>query len=209
MQVARLGPGGRLQPDRSGQNCSGPSLRALPGCGGRRDLAANRVGCGQAGVPAATVLGEVGQQLVHGFEPCSVDHVTPFLSGTDESGMCQLLEMERQRRRRDAGDLADFTGSQSGRPGLHKCTECRQARDMTQGGECGRCRFNFHISNNIEIWKEVNDRTVAMPGYEAHHKKLMRQQRGAGPVRNGCAGWDRARSLVRYHLQNNEMQCRR
>ncbi|MDQ1316240.1 MAG: hypothetical protein QG662_2349 [Pseudomonadota bacterium] len=68
--------------------------------------------------------------------------------------MRQLLEVEGQRGRRDAGQLTDFSRSETRGPGLDQGAVDRQTGILGKGGERGYDGFCFHISMLIEIWKQ-------------------------------------------------------
>ena len=90
--------------------------------------------------------------------------VAPVL---DQSGMRQLLEMERERGRRQLEAERNGAGCQSVTSVLDEQAKDRQARllrECSQSRHCSRRVGNdgldfpgslFHISNTIEIYNEV------------------------------------------------------
>ncbi|ODU29341.1 MAG: hypothetical protein ABS93_02435 [Thiobacillus sp. SCN 62-729] len=68
--------------------------------------------------------------------------------------MRQLLQVERQRGWRNAGELADAAGGETGRAGLDQGTEDGQAGILGQGCQSSNSVFCFHVSIVVEIWKQ-------------------------------------------------------
>jgi hypothetical protein len=72
--------------------------------------------CAQLRLPAATVLGEIGEQRVHGVEPRRIDHRAAAAPHGHKAGLAQPVEMKRQRVRWKPKPCGDFAGRQA-RPG--------------------------------------------------------------------------------------------
>lgn len=64
----------------------------------------------RAGLAAAAVFGEEGEQLVHGLEIGGIDDIAAFLTRRHEMGIDKFLHVEGQRRRRNTQRFADFSG---------------------------------------------------------------------------------------------------
>src|SRR3989344_777834 len=103
---------------------------------GRRSALAGGGGLvGPAGGALAAVLGQVGQQVVHGGKRGAVDQVAALALLAHQARVGQLLEVERQR----VGRNAQLLGQPAGREPLlarhHQGAEHPQAHFLGQGGE--------------------------------------------------------------------------
>jgi len=61
---------------------------------------------------AAAVLGQVTDQAVHRIEVGAVPDEAAVLAGNDEAGAPELLQVERERRRRNVEPCRDLPGGQ-------------------------------------------------------------------------------------------------
>ena len=91
--------------------------------------------CRQAdgGRPAAAVLGEVGEQGVHGGIDRGVDERSPFACERHQFGVLQFLEMKSERGGGQPELFADLASSQPIFPGLNQ-----QPVDIKAGLLCDR-----------------------------------------------------------------------
>src|SRR5579859_6069218 len=85
--------------------------------------------------PAATILGQVGEQLVHRLEVGGVDDRTALAPGGHQAGKTELVEMKRERRRGLAQALADLARGQPGGALLHEQAEDLEAGLLRQRAE--------------------------------------------------------------------------
>src|SRR4051794_3331746 len=90
--------------------------------------------CGRrAGAPAAAVLGEKSDQLVHALEVDAVDDEAAVLAAARKAGSRKMSEVERKRGGRQVQLFADHAGGQSLRAGFDQQPEHLQPRAMRQG----------------------------------------------------------------------------
>ena len=108
----------------------------------------------RAGIAAAAVFGEVGHQFIHRTELRGVNDEATVLPCLGQPGMAEFLQVERQRRRRDAGELADSAGGETHGSGLDQCTKDRQTGILGESSKSGNNGFHFHISMIFETWKQ-------------------------------------------------------
>jgi hypothetical protein len=108
----------------------------------------------------ATVFSEECDQRIHGLVIGAVDDEATFLPVLREAGAHQPGEMERKRRRRQIELLADGTGSEAFRTGLHQQPEDCQPGLLSEGGQGGDSLLRFHISNNMEMTSALSTTVV-------------------------------------------------
>ena len=106
---------------------------------------------GQAGLAAAAVLGEGGDEVVHRREIGRIEDEPAFLAGLHQVGVGEFLEVERQRGRGEAQGLGDFAGGHARRAGLDQQAKDAQAVFLGQGGKALNGLFDFHDSIIMEI----------------------------------------------------------
>ena len=99
---------------------------------------------------------EVSEQRGHVIELRAVDQAAPAALVRHQLGVHQLLEVERQRRRRHAQRGRQGPGRQPQRRGAHQGTKHPQPHGLGQCGQRGDGGFFFHLS----IFMETNDGLV-------------------------------------------------
>jgi hypothetical protein len=101
-------------------------------------------------LPAAAILGQVGQQCVHGVEARGVDHRAAVAADRDERGLPQPVEMKRQRVGRQAEPRRHFPGRQALGSRLYQQPVGVEPVVLGERGQ-GRDGIDlFHISTIIE-----------------------------------------------------------
>src|SRR6185437_10965393 len=99
----------------------------------------------------AAVLGEVGEEAVHLREIGPVDQVPAMALLRDEPGDGQLLQVERERGRRDREVVGDPAGSRAGLTGDHEGTKDPQPVRLRQSGQRLEYGCFFHYSITLEL----------------------------------------------------------
>src|SRR5216684_3106999 len=107
-------------------------------------------GGGCTGAAAATVLGEVADELIHVLEVRAVDDEAAVLAAAHEAGAGEVREMKRERGRRQLEFFADASRRQPFGPGLDQQPVRLEARLLGEGGERVDDLRHFHISRIME-----------------------------------------------------------
>jgi hypothetical protein len=89
-----------------------------------------------ARLPAAAVLGEKADELVHGPEIGAVDDEAPFVAAAREPCPHELRQMKRQRRGRQIEGFADPARRQALRARLDEQAEGSKPRFLSERTEC-------------------------------------------------------------------------
>jgi len=106
---------------------------------------------GIAGVARATaVFGEISDQPIHRRKVGAVMDKPALLARADETGVRELLQMERQRRGRHAEHLRDASRRKTLGATFDEQPEQRESRFLRKGGKRSDSDTQIHISNNIE-----------------------------------------------------------
>ena len=99
----------------------------------------------------AAILRQIGEQRVHDGISGRIDQGAALPAEGHEIGVLELVQVERQRRRRKPEPLADLSRGQPLRAGLHQQPEDIEARlvgERDKGRDSGHL---FHSSNILEI----------------------------------------------------------
>src|SRR5438876_3851377 len=108
-------------------------------------------GSRRAGLPAAAVIGEITDELIHVVKVGAVDHEAAFLAAASEAGTGEMSQVERKRRRGQLELLADPPGRQTLRTRLDKKPEDLQSGLVGEGGQRIDCLYHFHVSRIMEL----------------------------------------------------------
>ena len=116
---------------------------------------ARLAGCRRAlfRVAPAAVFHQVGDQIVHRDVVGAVDDRAAVAPAPHQPRVFQVIQMEREGRRRNAELGADFAGGHSVGAALHQHPEHVEPRFLGEGGERGDCFLFLHIFITIEISK--------------------------------------------------------
>src|SRR5262249_44943024 len=110
---------------------------------------------GRRGDPAclalAAVFGEIGDQAVHPLERGAVDEVAAVALLRDETGVHQLLQVERERRRAQFEGLRHGSRCHAGGAHDHERAKGPQADRMPQCQEGSDGVLFFHDSSLLEV----------------------------------------------------------
>lgn len=124
-------------------------------------------------LPAATLLGQVGQQLVHGGVMGRVVNESPGLARRGQTGIDQFLQMEGQAAIGfGAQQFGNAPDSQTLLARLNQQAKDLQAGFLGQGAQGDNSVLYIHVSIIIEIYKYNNggmltDRPGVPPAYSA------------------------------------------
>src|SRR5208282_4806778 len=99
----------------------------------------------------AAILGEEGEQRVHGVEARGIDHRTAVSAHGDQSRSAQAVEMKSERIRRETKRSGDFARGHPLRSGLYQQTEYVETIVLGERGQSRNGVGVFHTSTNIEI----------------------------------------------------------
>lgn len=108
--------------------------------------------CLAAGFPGAAMLGEEGQQIVHGRVAGGVINVTAHRPADDQAGTVQLLEMEAEAAVGLGTDKVGEVGNaQPVWPGLDKAAIDAQPGFMSEGLQRLSSEIDIHIYRIVKM----------------------------------------------------------
>lgn len=90
----------------------------------------------RTGIAPTAVLGQVGDEAIHGLEPGRIENLAALMTRTYQIGPNEVFQMKGQGRWRDVQFAGDVASGEPCGSGLHEKSESRQARFVCQGIEC-------------------------------------------------------------------------
>lgn len=103
----------------------------------------------------ATILGQVGEQIIHGFIFSDVEQRSTLTPKGDEAGVPKLSQVKRKSRRRQPEALRHGARRKALGPGLHEEAEHIEAVFVGKRAQGGNSNSLFHISNMVEALDHV------------------------------------------------------
>jgi hypothetical protein len=97
---------------------------------------------------------QVGEERAHGGEVGRVDERAPVAADPHQAGLAELLQVERERRGREAEGAGDRAGGEPAIPGPHEQAEHLEPALLGEGAErADYVLVRHHFSIIMEIWK--------------------------------------------------------
>jgi hypothetical protein len=106
-------------------------------------------------LPLATILGQVGQQSVHGFVRGRIDQRPAFAPECHQAGVLKLVQMKGECRRRQPQPVADLARRQPLGAGLHQKPKHIEPGFLRERRQRNDGFFLFHISSIMELLGRV------------------------------------------------------